>query len=138
MNENNNTWLCRNCNTLVSADTNTCPKCNAERPEECASAESNEVVVMENYANNSEAKKNKYIFRESVLIYAGDITLILGIFLAFGALLLPNFVEVNYNNSTLLSIVIAIAIFVTALISWATFRTLAEISQMLRTRRNKE
>jgi hypothetical protein len=73
-----------------------------------------------------------------VLIYAGDITLILGIFLAFGALLLPNFVEVNYNNPTLLSIVIAIAIFVTALISWATFRTLAEISQMLRTQRNKE
>ncbi|MBQ6612442.1 MAG: hypothetical protein IIX19_01850 [Alistipes sp.] len=138
MSENNNTWLCRNCNTLVSADANICPKCNAERPEECDSTESNKVVVMENYANKDAEKKKKYIFREAVLVNAADILLILGIFLSIGALLSPNFIEYNFVNSTLLSIVATVVIFVISLITWALFRTLAEISRMLRTRNEKE
>ena len=137
MSENNNTWLCRNCNTLLSTDTNLCPKCGAERGDECENGEQQEVVVVENYTNSSEVKKNKYIFRESVLIYAADITLILGIFLALGALLIPNFIELNYDNPTLLSIVSAAAIFLTSLVSWAILRTLADVSQMLREKDKK-
>ena len=137
MSENNNTWLCRNCNTLLSTDTNLCPKCGAERGDECENGEQQEVVVVENYTNSCEVKKNKYIFRESVLIYAADITLILGIFLALGALLIPNFIEVNYNNPTLLSIGAAAAIFLTSLVSWAILRTLADVSRMLREKDKK-
>lgn len=137
MSENNNTWLCRNCNTLLSTDTNLCPKCGAERGDECENGEQQEVVVVENYTNSSEVKKNKYIFRETVLIYAADITLILGIFLALGALLIPNFIEVNYNNPTLLSIGAAAAIFLTSLVSWAILRTLADVSRMLREKDKK-
>ena len=137
MSENNNTWLCRNCNTLLSTDTNLCPKCGAERGDECENGEQQEVVVVENYTNSSEVKKNKYIFRESVLVYAADITLILGIFLALGALLIPNFIELNYDNPTLLSIAAAAAIFLTSLVSWAILRTLADISQMLREKDKK-
>ena len=137
MSENNNTWLCRNCNTLLSTETNLCPKCGAERGDECENGEQQEVVVVENYTNSSEVKKNKYIFRETVLIYAADITLILGIFLALGALLIPNFIEVNYNNPTLLSIGAAAAIFLTSLVSWAILRTLADVSRMLREKDKK-
>ena len=93
---------------------------------------------MDNYANSTAIKKNKYVFRESVLIYAADITLILGIFLSLAALLMPNFVGLNYNNPTLLSIGTAIAIFLTSLVSWAILRTLAEISRMLREQHQKE
>ena len=134
----NNTWLCRNCNTLLSTEGDHCPKCGAERTVESENSEQQEVVIVSNYANNSEVKKNRYIFRESVLIYAADITLILGIFLALGALLMPNIVEINYNNPTLLSIVSAIAIFLTSLVSWAILRTLAETSRMLREKDKKE
>lgn len=137
MSDNNNTWLCRNCNTLLSTDTKHCPKCGAEQAEECENNEQQEAIIVENYANNSEVKKNKYIFRESVLVYAGDITLILGIFLSLGALLIPNFVEVNYNNPTLLSIVAAVAVFLTTLVSWAILRTLAEVSRILRKKDKK-
>lgn len=105
---------------------------------ECENSEQQEVVVVSNYANNGEVKKNRYIFRESVLIYAADITLILGMFLALGALLLPNIVVINHNNTTLLSIVSAIAIFLTSLVSWAILRTLAETSRMLREKDKKE
>lgn len=93
---------------------------------------------MDNYANSTAIKKNKYVFRESALIYAADITLILGIFLSLAALLMPNFVELNYNNPTLLSIGTAIAIFLTSLVSCAILRTLAEISRMLREQHQKE
>lgn len=137
MSENNNTWLCRNCNTLLSTDTNLCPKCGAERGNECENGEQQEVVVVDNYTNSIEAKKNKYIFRESVLVYAADITLILGIFLALGALLIPNFIELNYDNPTLLSIGAAAAIFLTSLVSWAILRTLADVSRMLREKDKK-
>ena len=138
MSENSTTWLCRNCNTLVSVDINQCPKCSAERPEECTNSEDKEVVVVDNYANSTAIKKNKYLFRESVLIYAADITLILGIFLSLAALLMPNFVELNYNNPTLLSIGTTTAIFLTSLVSWAILRTLADISRMLREQHQKE
>lgn len=134
----NNTWLCRNCNTLLSTEVDHCPKCGAERTVECKNSEQQEVVIVSNYANNSEVKKNRYIFRETVLIYAADITLILGIFLALGALLMPHIVEINHNNTTLLSIVSAIAIFLTSLVSWAILRTLAETSRMLREKDKKE
>ena len=137
MSENSNTWLCRNCNTLLSTETNLCPKCGAERGEECENSEQQEVIIAEDYANSSEVKKNKYIFRESVLVYAADITLILGIFLGLGALLMPNFIEVNYNNPTLLSITSAVVIFLTSLVSWAILRTLADISRMLREKDEK-
>ena len=134
----NNTRLCRNCNTLLSTEVDHCPKCGAERTEECENSEQQEVVIVSNYANNGEVIKNIYIFRESVLIYAADITLILGIFLTLGALLMPNIVEINHNNTTLLSIVSAIAIFLTSLVSWAILRTLAETSRMLREKDKKE
>ena len=137
MSENSNTWLCRNCNTLLSTDTNLCPKCGAERGEECENGEQKDTVVVDNYANSGEAKKNKYIFRESVLVYAADITLILGIFLALGALLIPKFIEINYNNPKLLSIAIAAAISLTSLVSWAILRTLADVSRMLREKEKK-
>ena len=137
MSENSNTWLCRNCNTLLSTDTNLCPKCGTERGEECENGEQQEAIIAEDYANSSEVKKNKYIFRESVLVYAADITLILGIFLALAALLMPNFIEVNFNNPTLLSITSAVVIFLTSLVSWAILRTLADISRMLREKDKK-
>ena len=132
MSDNNNTWLCCNCNTLLSNDINHCPKCGAERGEACEINEQQDTIKVDDYANYIEAQKNKYIFRESVLIYAADITLILGIFLALGALLLPHMIDINYNNPTLLSIVAAVAIFLTSLVSWAMLRTLADVSQMLR------
>lgn len=138
MNENNNTWLCRNCNTTVWAEASTCPRCGAERPEECDVEETNEVVVVEENTDSSEKKKNKYIYRESVLIYAGDILLILCIFLSIGALLSPNFIEYNFQNPILLSIVMTVVIFTSGLITWALFHTLAEVSRMLRTRNEKE
>lgn len=137
MSENSNTWLCRNCNTLLSTETNLCPKCGTERGEECENGEQQEAIIAEDYANSSEVKKNKYIFRESVLVYAADITLILGIFLALAALLMPNFIEVNFNNPTLLSITSAVVIFLTSLVSWAILRTLADISRMLREKDKK-
>lgn len=137
MSENNSTWLCRNCNTLLSAETNLCPKCGAERGEKCEDNEQQEAIIVENYTNSSEVKKNKYIFRESVLVYAADITLILGIFLALGALLIPNFIELNYDNPTLLSIASAVAISLTSLVSWAILRTLADVSRMLREKDKK-
>ena len=137
MSENSNTWLCHNCNTLLSTETNLCPKCGTERGEECENSEQQEAIIAEDYANSSEVKKNKYIFRESVLVYAADITLILGIFLALAALLMPNFIEVNFNNPTLLSITSAAVIFLTSLVSWAILRTLADISRMLREKDKK-
>lgn len=139
MGENNNaTWLCRNCNTLVSDEAKSCPKCSAEKPEENHDTASNEVVVVDNYANKQKPSKSRYIFREAVLVNAADILFILGIFTSLGALLLPNFIEINRQNTTLLSIVIAVAIFAVSIITWALLRTLAENSRMLRNLNEKE
>ena len=73
-----------------------------------------------------------------MLINAADILLILGIFLSGAALLSPAFLDDTIQNITTLSIVVAIATFLFSLITWALFRTVAEISRMLRERTEKE
>ena len=137
-NQNSNIWLCRNCNTEVIAEQAKCPKCGAERPEavECESTE--EAIVIEKVAESAQPQKKRYIFRESVLINAADILLILGIFLSGAALLSPAFLGDTIQNITTLSIVVAVATFLFSLITWALFRTVAEISRMLRERTEKE
>ena len=138
MNENMNeeVWLCRNCNTLVSNETNTCPVCSAERPEEVDNEPTPEgiesVIERENYTNAEPKPKSKYIFREAVLVNAGDIFLVLGLFCTFGALIVPMIVEFNTETPMLWAICAAVCIFATTMVSWAILRTLAEISRMLR------
>ena len=58
-------WLCRNCNTLLSTETNLCPKCGTERGEECENSEQQEAIIAEDYANSSEVKKNKYVIKNN-------------------------------------------------------------------------
>lgn len=137
-NQNSNIWLCRNCNTEVIAEQAKCPKCGADRPEalECEGKE--EAIVIEKVAESAQPQKKRYIFRESVLINAADILLILGIFLSGAALLSPAFLGDTIQNITTLSIVVAVATFLFSLITWALFRTVAEISRMLRERTEKE
>lgn len=129
-------WLCRNCNTLVSNKINICPACSAERPEEVASEPIPEgiesVVEHANYANAEPRPKSKYIFREAVLVNAGDIFLILGLFCTFATLIAPMIVEFNIEAPMLWATCAAICIFATTMVSWAILRTLAEISRMLR------
>lgn len=138
MNSENNGWLCRHCNTLIDNDLAKCPKCGAERPERVESQESEEVVVVESNTQNIEPKKSKYLFRESVLINAADILLILGIFGSFAALIAPIFLDETSKSITIGSIVSALAILFASLITWALFRNIAEISRMLRRREEKE
>lgn len=133
-----NSWLCRNCNTEVAHDQATCPKCGAERPEEIECDTEEQVVIIESKEENIVSQKKRYIFRESVLVNAADILLILGIFLSAGALLSPAFLSDTIQNITTLSIVVAIVTFLFSLITWALFRTVAEISRMLREREKKE
>lgn len=129
-------WLCRNCNTLVSSETNICPACLAERPEETALEPTPEgiecVIERENYTNAEPRPKRKYIFREAVLINAGDIFLVLGLFCTFGTLIAPIIVDFNIEAPMLWAICIAVCIFATTMVSWAILRTIAEISRMLR------
>jgi hypothetical protein len=94
--------------------------------------------VIESKEENIAPQKKRYIFRESVLVNAADILLILGIFLSIGALLSPAFLSDTIQNITTLSIVVAVATFLFSLITWALFRTVAEISRMLREREKKE
>lgn len=137
-NVDNETWLCRNCNTLVSNETATCPACSAERPEESATEPVPEgiesVIQRDNYTNAEPRIKQKYIFRESVLITAGDILLVLGLFCTFGALIAPIIMEFNTDAPMIWAICAAVCIFATTMVSWAILRTLAEISRMLRER----
>lgn len=133
-----NSWLCRNCNTEVAPDQAKCPKCGAECPEEIECDTEEQVVVIESKEENIVPQKKRYIFRESVLVNAADILLILGIFLSVGALLSPAFLSDTIQNITTLSIVVAVATFLFSLITWALFRTVAEISRMLREREKKE
>lgn len=132
------TWLCRNCNTLVSNETATCPVCSAERPEERATEPVPEgiesVIERDNYTNAEPRIKQKYIFRESVLVTAGDILLVLGLFCTFGALIAPIIMEFNTDAPMIWAICAAVCIFATTMVSWAILRTLAEISRMLRER----
>lgn len=133
-----NTWLCRNCNTLVSNETSICPACSAERPEEVASEPIPDgvqsVIKRENYTNAEPRPKSKYIFREAVLVNVGDILLVLGLFCTFGALIAPIIIDFNIDEPMIWAICAAVCIFATTMVSWAILRTLAEISRMLRER----
>lgn len=130
------TWLCRSCNTLVSNEINICPACSAERPEEIETESTPEgiesLIQRDNYTNAEPRPKAKYIFREAVLVNAGDIFLVLGLFCTFGALIAPMIVDFNTETPMIWAICAAICIFATTMVSWAILRTLAEISRMLR------
>jgi hypothetical protein len=108
----------------------------AERPEETALEPTPEgiecVIERENYTNAEPRPKRKYIFREAVLINAGDIFLVLGLFCTFGTLIAPIIVDFNIEAPMLWAICIAVCIFATTMVSWAILRTIAEISRMLR------
>ena len=131
-------WLCRSCNTLVSNDISICPACSSERPEEVATEPIPEgiesVIKRDNYTNAEPRPKSKYIFREAVLVNAGDIILVLGLFCTFGALIAPMIVELGVDDPMIWAICGAVIIFAITMILWATLRTLAEISRMLRNR----
>jgi hypothetical protein len=91
-----------------------------------------EVVTRENYTNANPAVESKYIFREAVLVNAADILLILGLLCTFGALILPAFLpEIEFIK--LWSIAGAVVIFAISMIQWALFRSIAFISQRVRT-----
>lgn len=131
-------WLCRNCNSLVDNSINQCPYCQASRPEQETTDQGEtfegEVIERDNYANAAPIPKAKYNFREGVLVNSADIILILGLFCTFGAIIAPNFIDMDINNPMLWSVGIAVAIFAVTMISWALLRTVAEISRMLRNR----
>ena len=131
-------WLCRSCNTLVSNDISICPACSAERPEEVATEPIPEgiesVIKRDNYTNAEPRPKSKYIFREAVLVNAGDILLVLGLFCTFGALIAPIIIDFGVDAPMILATCGAVVIFAITMITWATLRTLAEISRMLRNR----
>ena len=134
--QSGNEWLCRNCNSLVDNNIKECPACHAERPEDGASEPTpegmEEVVTRENYTNALPIAESKYIFREAVLVNAADILLIFGLLCTFGALILPAFLpEIEFIK--LWSIAGAIVIFAVSMIQWALFRSIAFISQRLRT-----
>lgn len=90
------------------------------------------VVKRDNYTNAEPRPKSKYIFRETVLVNAGDIFLVLGLFCTFGALIAPIIVDFNIDAPMIWAICAAVCIFATTIVSWAILRTLAEISRMLR------
>lgn len=133
---NENVWLCRNCNTLISSEAKTCPLCSAERPEQDESTplpeEIEEVVKRDIYTNETLQPKSKYNFREAVLVNSADIILILGVFCTLGTLIAPRIISFDVDAPMLWAICVAVGIFATTLISWAILRTLAEISRMLR------
>lgn len=135
--ELNNEWLCRNCNMLVADDVDNCPKCGAERPEIVVDEGDDETVVVVDETKPLQKKKAKYIFRESVLINAADILLILGIFATIATLLSPIFFADTIQNIKLISIVGGVAVFCLTLITWALLRSIGEISRMLRKREDE-
>jgi hypothetical protein len=125
---------------LVDNALEQCPQCHADRPEEgnveALEGDVEEVVKRDNYANAEPLPKAKYNFREGVLVNAADITLILGLFCTVGALIAPMFMEVEGVNLMMWAVCIAVAVFATAMVSWALLRTIADISRMLRQREN--
>lgn len=136
-NQSINGWLCRHCNNLVSNDLSTCPHCNADRPEDSCEPTPegiSDVVIRDNFTNATPRPKSKYIFREAVLVNAGDITLILGLFCTFGALIAPIIVSFDIPSPMLWAICIAILFFATTMVSWALLKSIAEISRQLRER----
>lgn len=136
--------MCRNCNSLVSNEINTCPSCNALRPEASTEAETipeglvSEVRV-ETYAN-PKTNRGKYTFKESVLTTSADITLALGLFLTLGALIAPAVINHGLAHYTAMMIAIcsAIVIFATTMISWALLHTIADISRNARNAHERE
>ena len=146
MTQNNETatWLCRNCNTLVDNDLNTCPSCNALRPETEAKVEPTpegiaSEVKMENYANPT-APKREYTLKESVLTTTADIALALGLFLTLGALIAPVVIDHDLPQYTAMmtAITAVIVIFATTMVSWAIMKSIAEISRQLRELKERE
>lgn len=134
----NSEWLCRNCNSLIPNNIDKCPCCNAERPESLSAADitkqnelSETVVVEENYTNATQPVKTKYNFRESVLTFAADTTLALGLFCTFGALISPMFIT-DVENIKLISICAAVLLFAFSMVQWALLRSVADISRRLR------
>jgi hypothetical protein len=130
--------LCRNCNTLVSNEINTCPSCNALRPEADTATEvipeglASEIRV-ETYSN-PKYSKGKYTFKESILTTSADITLALGLFLTLGALIAPAVIdhELAHYTAVMIAICSAIVIFATTMVSWALLHTIADISRRAR------
>lgn len=131
-----NTWLCRNCNSLVDTKLKECPSCHAERSDEeileVIPEDIESVVKRDNYTNAEPRPKSKYIFRETVLVNAGDILLVLGLFCTFGALIAPIIIDFGVDAPMIWATCGAVIIFAITMITWATLRTLAEISRMLR------
>ena len=131
-----NTWLCRNCNSLVDTKSKECPSCHAERSDEeileVIPEDIESVVKRDNYTNAEPRPKSKYIFREAVLVNAGDILLVLGLFCTFGALIAPIIIDFGVDAPMIWATCCAVIIFAITMITWATLRTLAEISRMLR------
>lgn len=131
-----NTWLCRNCNSLVDTKLKECPSCHAERSDEeileVIPEDIESVVKRDNYTNTEPRPKSKYIFREAVLVNAGDILLVLGLFCTFGALIAPIIIDFGVDAPMIWATCGAVIIFAITMITWATLRTLAEISRMLR------
>lgn len=134
-----NTWLCRNCNSLVDTKLKECPSCHAERSDEeileVIPEDIESVVKRDNYTNAEPRPKSKYIFREAVLVNAGDILLVLGLFCTFGALIAPIIIDFGVDAPMIWATCGAVIIFAITMITWATLRTLAEISRMLRNRK---
>lgn len=130
------TWLCRNCNSLVDTKLKECPNCHAERSDEeileVIPEDIESVVKRDNYTNAEPRPKSKYIFREAVLVNAGDILLVLGLFCTFGALIAPIIIDFGVDAPMIWATCGAVIIFAITMITWATLRTLAEISRMLR------
>ena len=130
------TWLCRNCNSLVDTKLKECPSCHAERSDEeileVIPEDIESVVKRDNYTNAEPRPKSKYIFREAVLVNAGDILLVLGLFCTFGALIAPIIIDFGVDAPMIWATCGAVIIFAITMITWATLRTLAEISRMLR------
>ena len=131
-----NTWLCRNCNSLVDTKLKECPSCHAERSDEeileVIPEDIESVVKRDNYTNAEPRPKSKYIFREAVLVNAGDILLVLGLFCTFGALIAPIIIDFGVVAPMIWATCGAVITFAITMITWATLRTLAEISRMLR------
>lgn len=134
-----NTWLCRNCNTLVSSELDICPSCKALRPEsteiETSAPEGiAEEIVVENYANATPATKAKYNFRESILTTFADIFLVLGMLFVVGIIIAPMIIDLPYPDytTTLASACIAVALGAIVLTTWALLRTVADISHRTR------
>ena len=138
-NRENNTWLCRNCNTLISNELHICPSCRALHPETESATEPTpegiaHEVVIENYANAELKTKAKYNFRESVLTTVADIALALGMFFALGTLIFPMVFELPYSDYTvtLASVCLAVVLATITLTTWALLRTVADISRRTR------